>query len=155
MYRASSEHHAQDLGSPAPNQSQLPIWARLPLTLPPTCPLDSILVDFLADRRRIAAEGAPPSTLVGPAYPSIRSLLNPAISAQSHPLSQVFTDILTKFPDLNEIPEKLATLYIMFLVMRWHVSPTQENFERLPEWMRPSRSQLEKPHPTWANHLPW
>jgi len=122
---------------------------------PPTCPLDSLLLDFLYERQQQAAEGVETPKLVGPAYPSVSSLLNPARGANSHPLSKVFTDILATFPDLSTLPEKVAVLYIMFLIMRWQISPTQENYDRLPEWVTPRPSQLFTPHPAWIDHLPW
>ncbi|KAI4141001.1 MAG: hypothetical protein L6R39_005550 [Caloplaca ligustica] len=121
----------------------------------PTCPLDGILLDFLAERRVRAAEGVSPSNLVGPSYPSVSSLLNPERSIYSHPLSRVFTDILSKFPDLSTLPEQVAVLYVMFLIMRWQISPTPENYERLPDWVTPRASQLFTPHPAWVDHLPW
>lgn len=121
----------------------------------PTCPLDSILLDFLRTRQREAAEGASGRQLVGPPYPSVSSLLNPASSAYSHPLSKVFTDILSKFPDISSLPEQVAVLYVMFLVMRWQIYPTQENYDRLPEWVTPRASQLITPHPAWIDYLPW
>ncbi|KAL8721852.1 MAG: hypothetical protein Q9225_001566 [Loekoesia sp. 1 TL-2023] len=123
--------------------------------IPPTCPLDTILLDFLAERRARAAEGASPTNLVGPPYPSVSSLLNPERSIYAHPLSKVFTDILSKFPDLSALPEQVAVLYVMFLIMRWQISPTQENYERLPEWVTPRASQLFTPHPAWVDHIPW
>lgn len=43
----------------------------------------------------------------------------------------------------------------MFLVMRWQIAPTQENSDRLPEWMTPRPSQLFIPHPPWIDYLPW
>lgn len=58
---------------------------------PPTCPLDSLLLDFLHSRQQQAADGVSTPKLVGPAYPSVSSLLNPAKASQSHPLSKVFT----------------------------------------------------------------
>ncbi|KAL8649277.1 MAG: hypothetical protein Q9210_004496 [Variospora velana] len=121
----------------------------------PTCPLDGILLDFLAERRARAAEGASPTNLVGPPYPSVSSLLSPDRSIYAHPLSKVFTDILSKFPDLSELPEQVAVLYVMFLIMRWQISPTPENYERLPDWVTPRASQLFTPHPAWVDHLPW
>lgn len=121
----------------------------------PTCPLDSLLLDFLGERRQRAAEGLSAQEVVGPRYPSVSSLLNPAHSAYSHPLSKVFTDILSTFPDISNLPERVAVLYIMFLIMRWQISPTQENYERLPEWVRPRNSQLYSAHPAWIDHLPW
>jgi hypothetical protein len=122
---------------------------------PPTCPLDSLLLDFLHERHQQASEGVSTPKLVGPAYPSVSSLLNPARSINSHPLSKVFTDILATFPDLSTLPEKVAVLYIMFLIMRWQIAPTQENYDRLPEWATPRPSQLFTPHPAWIDHLPW
>ncbi|KAL8708070.1 MAG: hypothetical protein Q9220_007002 [cf. Caloplaca sp. 1 TL-2023] len=123
--------------------------------IPPTCPFDKILLDFLADRRARAAEGASPSSLIGPAYPSVSSLLHPERSIYAHPLSKVFTDILATFPDLSRLPEQVAVLYVMFLIMRWQISPTEENYERLPEWVTPRLSQVVESHPAWVDHLPW
>lgn len=122
---------------------------------PSTCPLDSLLLDFLHERQQQALDGVATPKLVGPAYPSVSSLLNPARGVHSHPLSKVFTDILATFPDLSTLPEKVAVLYIMFLIMRWQISPTQENYDRLPDWVTPRASQLFTPHPAWIDHLPW
>lgn len=121
----------------------------------PTCPLDGLLLNFLAERQQRAAEGVSSQKLVGPAYPSVSSLLNPERSIYSHPLSKFFTDILSTFPDLSALPEQVAVLYIMFLIMRWQISPTQETYDRLPEWVTPRPSQLFTPHPAWVDHLPW
>ncbi|EEH06265.1 conserved hypothetical protein [Histoplasma capsulatum G186AR] len=131
-----------------------------PYTVPvrnvdPTCPVDLILLDFLHTRQREAAEGASKQILVGPPYPSVSSLLNPAKSAYSHPLSKVFTDILSKFPGISNLPEQVAVLYVMFLLMRWQIYPTQQNYDRLPEWLTPRTSQIMTPHPAWIDYLPW
>ncbi|KAI2634305.1 hypothetical protein GGS26DRAFT_553260 [Hypomontagnella submonticulosa] len=122
---------------------------------PPTCPLDSLLLDFLQERRQRAAEGVPTREVVGPRYPSVSSLLNPANSVFSHPLSKVFTDILAAFPGISTLPERVAVLYYMFLVMRWQVSPTQENYDLLPPWALPTPAQLSISHPAWIDHLPF
>ncbi|KAL2131588.1 hypothetical protein VTI74DRAFT_4829 [Chaetomium olivicolor] len=132
-----------------------PLFTLLPRNCPPTCPLDSLLLDFLAERRQRAAEGLPQHEIEGPRYPSVSSLLNPTVSLYSHPLSKVFTDILARFPDLHTLPERVAVLYMMFLLMRWQVSPTEENYVRLPAWFRPVRGQIEREHPAWYDHLPF
>ncbi|EEQ34218.1 hypothetical protein McanMca71_005008 [Microsporum canis] len=121
----------------------------------PTCPLDGILLDFLRTRQREAAEGVPNRQLIGPPYPSVSSLLNPAKGIYSHPLSKVFTDILSKFPNISNLPEQVAVLYVMFLLMRWQIYPTRENYDRLPEWMTPRTSQIVTPHAAWIDYLPW
>lgn len=133
----------------------VPRYAASIRTCAPTCPLDSLLLDFLNERRQRAAEGHPVQEVIGPRYPSVSSLLNPAQSAYSHPLSRVFTDILAKFPELSGLPERVAVLYILFLDMRWQVSPTKENYERMPPWMRPLQCQITTAHPAWVDHLPF
>ncbi|KAF7868296.1 hypothetical protein EAF04_004828 [Stromatinia cepivora] len=122
---------------------------------PPTCPLDSLLLDFLHERQAAAFDGLPTPKLVGPAYPSVSSLLNPSRGITSHPVSKVFTDILATFPDLSTLPERVAVLYIMFLLMRWQIHPSQANYDRLPSWITPRPSQVFTPHPAWIDHLPW
>jgi len=133
----------------------LPPHARLPVNVTATCPLDSILLDFLADRRLAVERGHPLSIVAGPSQPSLSAFLDPAAHRDAHPMSTIMLDILSKFPDLHATPERLASFYIMFAIMRWQVAPTQEAYEQLPEFMRPTRIQLERPHPAWVDEVPW
>lgn len=151
---APSTSYSPPAGSLAPDSTYAGFSAPVK-NCPPTCPLDSLLLDFLHERHQRAAEGLSPQEIIGPRYPSVSSLLNPAVSRFSHPLSKVFTDILQTFPDISSLPERVAVLYIMFLIMRWQISPTRENYDRLPEWATPRPSQLFTPHPAWMDHLPF
>ena len=78
----------------------------------PTCPLDCLLLDFLADRRKQAIDGVPTLELIGPIYPSFLSLVNPQRKQFSHPLSKVFTDMMSTFPDISTLPEQVAILCV-------------------------------------------
>ncbi|KAF1999872.1 hypothetical protein P154DRAFT_394602, partial [Amniculicola lignicola CBS 123094] len=127
----------------------------LPRSLAATCPLDAIMLDFLADRHARASEGVAVKTLVGPTYPNFTALVYPDRLVDAHPLSKLFTDILKTFPDICGLPEQVAVVFIMFLLMRWQIEPTQENYDRLPDWVTPRASQLFVPHPCWVDHLPW
>lgn len=127
----------------------------LPRNIPATCPLDVIMLEFLADRQARAAEGVPVKTLVGPLYPNFTALVYPERNVEAHPLSKLFTDILRTFPDICGLPEQVAIVFIMFLIMRWEIDPSQENYDRLPDWVTPRASQLFVPHPCWVDHLPW
>ncbi|KAA8651781.1 hypothetical protein EYZ11_003978 [Aspergillus tanneri] len=165
-FRRSSENFrppplsAPAIYPPPPHQGPMaehPLPAHLTLVrnIAPTCTLDAILLDFLHHRQQEAAQGVPKQKLVGPPYPSVSSLLNPEKSVYSHPLSKVFTDILRSFPDISSLPEQVAVLYSMFVLMRWQIYPTQENYDRIPEWLTPRPSQLFTPHPAWIDYLPW
>ncbi|KAG9767502.1 hypothetical protein ABEF95_011042 [Exophiala dermatitidis] len=141
---------------PDPTQqpvSQPPPWKLLPKHVPPTCPLDGLLLNFFHSRRHEASANHDPA--MNPTYPSVSSLLNPASGHQLDPVSQLSSDIISKFPNIYDLPEQVAVLYFMFLNMRWQINPTQENYERLPEWLRPTPSQLYTPHPAWIDHIPW
>ncbi|KAG6100353.1 hypothetical protein E4U30_004795 [Claviceps sp. LM220 group G6] len=136
-------------------QNSLPYYALPVKNSESSCPLDTILLNFLSERRQHIAEGLPMHEVIGPRYPSVSSLLNSANSIYSHPLSKIFTDVLARFPDISRLPERIAVLYVMFLVMRWQISPTRENYERLPSWMTPQPSQIECPHPAWVDYVPF
>ena len=128
-------------------------------TLPPniasTCPLDGLLLDFREERKQRREEGISESDIIGPPHPSYYCLFQPQRGIYTHALSRFFTDILATFPDLKTPPEQVAVLYVMFRVMRWHISPTQETYDALPEWSKPSSYQLCHMHPAWIDHLPW
>ncbi|KAH0844229.1 bZIP transcription factor [Fonsecaea pedrosoi] len=145
------------LPSTLPDQPTLPTtrWSVLPKISPPTCPLDSLLLKLLQSRQRdpISGANALPTT---PSYPSVSSLLNPSAPRRSlDDMSQLMTDIISKFPNISGLPEQVATLFIMFTHMRWQIHPTKENYERLPEWFRPTPAQIFQPHPAWMEHIPW
>ncbi|OAA34971.1 hypothetical protein NOR_08211 [Metarhizium rileyi] len=121
----------------------------------PSCPLDSLLLNFLSERRQRIAEGVPVHEVIGPRYPSVSSLLNPSNSTYSHPLSRVFTDILSTFPGIARLPERVACLYVMFHLMRWQISPTRDNFDRIPGCLAPTQSQMDHAHPAWLDLIPF
>lgn len=181
--RRNSPHDRSQYPSfPEPTSSPQAPWNMLPKNCPPTCPLDSILINFLQARQReyasYSSTSGQSSSYNSPAYPSIANLLNPAKtsgsnntsppnlprhmaspassrSAQGDPISTLMTDIISKFPLISSLPEQVAVTYTMFLFMRWQIYPTQENYDRLPEWLTPRPSQLFTPHPAWIDHVPW
>ena len=158
----SSHQHAPTSASPASsyqsphNRDHPPLYSRLTSVGPASCPLDSLLIDFHANRRGLLHEGAPSSEVIGPEYPSMAALADPNVPLSTcHPVSAILIDILSKFPDISKLPEKIAVFYIMFLIMRWLICPCISCYDRLPEWCRPVPDQLEKVHPVWADYLPW
>ncbi|KAK8919944.1 hypothetical protein VCV18_008775 [Metarhizium anisopliae] len=144
------QHH-----NPETNPNGLPFYAQQLKHSHPSCPLDSLLLNFLSERRQRIADGVPIREVIGPRYPSVSSLLNPSNSVYSHPLSRVFTDILSTFPGISRLPERVASLYVMFHLMRWQISPTRDNFKLIPECMIPKQPQMDYAHPAWLDLLPF
>ena len=137
------------------HDNTLPAYLARPIHIPATCPLDGLLLEFFRERSQYAAAGHSEADVIGPAYPAFCCSFRPERGIYSHPLSRFLTDILSTFPDLSEPPVKVAVLYIMFLSIRWHICPNRENYDRLPEWIRPTRNQVYTPHPAWIDSLPW
>ncbi|KAI5300824.1 hypothetical protein KEM55_004666 [Ascosphaera atra] len=81
-----------------------------------------------------------------------RTLRDEAQTALTEPLP-VFTEILRTFPHLVALPDRVAVLYLMFLLMRWQIYPTKENYDRLPEWLIPLPCQYSTPHPAWMDYV--
>ena len=121
----------------------------------PTCPLDTLLLDFQRDQRQRLIEGARIPEIIGPPYPSFSSLLDHERSKFAHPLSQVHTTLLGNFPHICDLPEQVAVCYIMFTTMRWTISRIPETYDNMPHWISPRPSQLLTPHPAWMDNLPW
>lgn len=117
-----------------------------------TCAVDDIFLTFLRNRQREVAEGANTRQAVGPPYPSISSLLNPTKQSKSHPISQTLIEVLSTLP-VSSLPDRVALFYIVFLLVRWQIFPTEENYNRIPEWYRPIPRQLLTPHPIWMDYI--
>ncbi|KAF2215191.1 hypothetical protein CERZMDRAFT_109955 [Cercospora zeae-maydis SCOH1-5] len=135
-----------------------PVYARITNQGPPSCPLDSLLIDAFRSRRKMMRDGTSMQEAIGPDYPAFAAMVDPGDGnrrPECHQVSALLIDILSKFPDVAQLPEKVAVLYIMFLVLRWLICPCEKCYERLPEWSRPTAVQLEKPHVAWADYLPW
>ena len=142
--------------SPPPVQAR-PLYLQLPKNSSPSCPLDSLLLDFLAQRRQQLSAGVPMHEVAGPEDPSLFALQDPnsVHTPSCHPVSALLIDILSKFPDIAKLPERVAVFYIMFLVLRWMICPCEPCYLKLPEWARPVKEQILTPHPAWYDHVPW
>ncbi|WQF77422.1 Putative basic-leucine zipper domain superfamily [Colletotrichum destructivum] len=108
-----------DPPSPFPQTTRGHAAAHLvaPLHLPPTCPLDHILSDFVASRRAMLSRGAALEVVLGDPRPSVKALFDEASVASLHPLSALLSKVLATFPGLKT-PERLAFFYVMSLTIK-------------------------------------
>ncbi|KAJ5668455.1 uncharacterized protein N7477_007025 [Penicillium maclennaniae] len=126
----------------------------LPKHLPATCPLDQILLDFIASRRTLVAKGVAVNEAVGPSQLCLQKILYPQAAAGSHAISQVLAELLSIFPDVA-LPEKLGFMFVMFQTIKWQILPTDANYEDIPRWLRPTALQITVPHAAWIDNIPW
>ena len=121
-----------------------------------TCPLDYLLGDFIKTRRAQLASGLPLTQVIGPDEPSLLSLTHPEIKrSPSDCLTPLLLDILSKFPDIDRDPERLAVLYGMYFICRWFICPCKPCLDRCFPWNCPVPEARDNPHAVWINYLPW
>ncbi|KAH7396958.1 hypothetical protein DE146DRAFT_789583 [Phaeosphaeria sp. MPI-PUGE-AT-0046c] len=130
----------------------LPRWTRLPRHVEATGQLDKVLLDLItSSRQHLQSSGEQ----LEASFPSIKSLLNPAIRDSQYPISNALGQHGKVTMAVSGSPERIACLYNMALLLRWLISPTQSNFEAMPGFLKPVEAQLTTPHPIWIDTIVW
>lgn len=117
--------------------------------MPPTGPVDSILIGLLQRQRNMALEGVTGTDLTGPFHPNVRGLLSLEDSASTHPVASVLVDLIRRTA-LKGLAEKVAAVYVIYRLTQWQISHSPEPCNNLPDWYGPRASQLMTGHPIWS-----
>ncbi|CAK7206463.1 hypothetical protein SEUCBS139899_009259 [Sporothrix eucalyptigena] len=150
------------------------VWSTLPPHVPAMCLLDEVVTNLLQSRRPLESSGGNAQEFQRRTFPSIQSLLNPALSLASSlaeaesaspsssssssapgPVTNTIVNKIIHVMTVPTLPEQIAILYVMSAVVRWLISPTESNYDSMPEWLRPTPSQLVEPHPPWIDLFVW
>ncbi|KAF2014186.1 hypothetical protein BU24DRAFT_423217 [Aaosphaeria arxii CBS 175.79] len=137
------------------NSPTRPIWERLPLHVNATCRLDEVILDLIRTTRQREQHTGPIPELTGPSFPSIKSLLNPEQESTNNSISNAIGQHGRITMRLPRITEKVAAMYLICTYLRWLISPNKQNYEAIPEFLRPVESQLTIPHPVWIDVMVW
>ena len=103
---------------PPASQISRRYWQIPSKTLSPSCPLESLVLGFMQDRKALAAEGVQGSNLVGPARPCFTNLLYRDRVVHSHPVSTVASQIVNNITNLHSLPVRAASLYLTHLYLQ-------------------------------------
>ncbi|KAF2096935.1 hypothetical protein NA57DRAFT_78524 [Rhizodiscina lignyota] len=126
-------------------------WERLPQHIAPTCRLDQVLLELVqCSRQRIT-----PELTHSEPFPSVASLLNPKSNNSTNPISTAIGQHGRVTLNVPSLPLKIGMMYNMCLMVRWLISPTKRNYDAMPEFLRPTETQLSIPHPIWVDVITW
>ncbi|KAJ5895493.1 BZIP transcription factor [Penicillium taxi] len=139
------------LGSPCTDPAAVHLI--LPPHVPPTCPLDKLLLDLIGSHRDMIARNIPPDIVLGFRQPCVKALIAPEQYKHAH-VGVVISDILTRFPGFGQF-ERMAFFYIMNLTIKWQTLASKEHYLAMPRWLRPTLTQTQIPHPMWIDNIPW
>lgn len=131
-------------------------WEMVPLNVPATTKLDEfILTTVEAWKERASRCGHQDAEINEPLFPSISSLLNqPREEERPRQLSAAVAAQVCRSP-LQSLVERLSFMYNLSYLIRWLVSRTTHSYDKLPDFMKPTRLQCTVPHPAWIDMVVW
>lgn len=123
---------------------------------PATSPFDSLLASLLQSQRTMLMNGVPRSQVLGSNYPNMKALIydDPETQNSTHHISKVISDIIRNTLLLN-LPERAASFFVMYYLLQWQISPSQETYNNIPEFFQPRPSQHVSPHAIWVQFVAW
>ncbi|KAJ8116180.1 hypothetical protein OPT61_g2333 [Boeremia exigua] len=140
--------------NPGPDETAYAVHSIRPPHLPPACPLDRLLLNLLQSRMEMIAQGSSLDAVLGPVKGIVTGFLDQSLATAVHPISRIVCEILSTFPNVA-LPERMGMFYKMHLTLRWQISPTFENYNQMPLWLRPTVTQITVPHSAWIDNIPW
>jgi len=124
----------------------------IPWNIEPTCVSDRILQSYVATARtRVHAT----SDIFLKEQPDVTALLAQERSTNHPGVSNVVSDILLAYQEINTLPKKAACLYVMYKLLNWLIFRTKTTYDQMPAWLRPIPLQLQVEHPAWIDRIPW
>jgi hypothetical protein len=127
----------------------------IPLNTSPTCMSDQILQTYIESRWEAYAFQTSSHVPTYPDKPDLSALFDGRPNRSVDETGAVVGDIVRSYTEIDTLPKQVAVHYVMSTLMKWLVLRTKSAFEAMPEWLRPEKSQLERPHPSWVDRIPW
>lgn len=135
--------------------TELPEWQRLPSHANPSNPIDTALIGLIQSRRAALQSGEAVQSVLGPPLPNFVGLMTTPRPDNQHPLVSGISLLISEQMSTSDLPNRVAMMYMTYFLLQWIISPSQEMYERLPIWLRPTRVQQERQHSIWIDLMPW
>lgn len=130
--------------------ASIPVWALLPKHNLGENAVNTVRLDFLAERRKMLAQGAPPETIVGRAF-DCRALFDEQAFATAGDLNQFAVRLAVSGCDFGML--QIVIAFIGWSITRWMIYPTPETYEAMPLWLRPIPDQILIAHNICNDYL--
>ncbi|KAF1974286.1 hypothetical protein BU23DRAFT_531782 [Bimuria novae-zelandiae CBS 107.79] len=127
----------------------------IPLNTSPSCISDQILQTFVASKWEAYTSQTAGRIESYPEKPDLSALFDARPNRNIDETSSIVGDIVRSYKEIDTLPKQVAVHYIMSSLLKWWMLRTKANFEAMPDWLRPEQVQLEQPHPSWVDRIPW
>ncbi|KAF2145186.1 uncharacterized protein K452DRAFT_222013 [Aplosporella prunicola CBS 121167] len=153
---AAKQHESSDSGHDASVIACVHMNHPMPQTSSTVSPITYVVTTFREAKRQLRADGCPMPKVFGLPQVDYNAILAGETDfALEQPLSVWVARITNVFFSKVGLPEKLALAGMLRDVMKWQICPSKQNFEKLPEWVRPTQNQTVIPHDPTIDFLPW
>jgi hypothetical protein len=125
--------------------------------LVPITPTDHVLIEVSEFGRRWSQQkGQQYEELCLPNYPDLSSLLKPTSrDAASSPISSAIGKHSAWATSVHSLAARVAYHYMVAQMIRWMICRTEQSYNQLPPFLRPTELQRIVPHPAWVDVFPW
>jgi hypothetical protein len=124
--------------------------------LPPSTPTDHVLIEVSEFGRRWSQQkGQQYEELHLPNYPDLSSLLKPTSRDSTFPVSSAISKHASWATSVHSLASRVAYHYMVAQMVRWMVCRTEQSYNQLPPFLRPTELQRIVPHPAWVDIFFW
>ncbi|KAK4199183.1 hypothetical protein QBC40DRAFT_282353 [Triangularia verruculosa] len=144
------------VGSPGtiPRSLFVPRWSMMVAHSDFDGTLHGFLSGFLVEARARLQDASTPEDVFG-THAHIGALFDKDEFEKAPPLSQWATRVVHSIVRDQRCMTSFGSMYVLFWVARWMIMPTEEYFNAIPSWMRPTPNQFFMPHPMILDFLIW
>ncbi|KAI8931522.1 hypothetical protein NX059_011181 [Plenodomus lindquistii] len=133
----------------------LPTWSMLPVnTRPDPGSLRYAIPSILEEATNMIVLGTPVDLIIE-IHPNIAALFDEEEFKRSGILSQWAAGMVHSLLLKGNTFTCFASMYIFWYLMRWMISPSEDAYKTIPEWLRPTPNQLFMPHINIVDFVPW
>jgi hypothetical protein len=140
-----------------------PAWKLMPLNSSPSCEIDVLLGELVTIGRKYESQDLRFPEFVDRKFPSVASLLIPeqpstqAASANQPNgiISSILVGHVTMSMALKSKVGEFASVWTLFNLLRWKMCQSEDTFEAIPDFLRPTPMQVAVAHPAFMDTYPW
>ncbi|KIX05360.1 uncharacterized protein Z518_06232 [Rhinocladiella mackenziei CBS 650.93] len=124
---------------------RIPVHLVLPLVIEDDSYMSRTYVHYVQAARHMLERGVPWSEVLGPGdQVTVDLFFRNRLPGDKFDCSSWASEVCRSFD--NDVFVRLATVFMLTFMMRWLLVPTLENYEKLPDMMKPTPAQCMIPH---------